>query len=71
MHRVAWKAGVLGAFNAVSVILAVRLTLLLAVAGAFVLAYLAVQQADAYRAVVVLIYAVVVVVPLIWSSVQR
>lgn len=71
VHRAAWKAGVLGALNALSLILAVRLTLLCAVSGAFVLAYLAIQNATPYQSLVLVIYTAVVVVPLIWLAAHK
>jgi hypothetical protein len=64
-HRAAWRAGIIGAFNALTVILAVRLTLLLSVGGAFALAYLALPAADPWKLAVLGVYTVVVVVPLV------
>jgi hypothetical protein len=69
--RAAWKQGLIGALNALSVILAVRLTLLVAVCGAIALAYLALQQADPYRLAALGIYAAVVCVPLVWLAARR
>lgn len=71
VHRGAWKAGVMGAFNVASVILAVRLTLLVAVVGAIALAYLALASTDAFRLGVLAIYALVVVVPLVWLAARQ
>lgn len=71
IHRAAWKAGVLGALNVLSALLAVRLTLLLACAGAFVLCFLTIQTANLAQAMIVLIYTVVVVVPLIALAAYR
>lgn len=61
----------IGAFNVLTLILAVRLTLLVAVCGAISLAYLALSNADPYRLGALLIYAVVVVVPLVWLAARR
>jgi hypothetical protein len=49
-------------------VLAVRLTLLVAVCGAISLAYLALAAATPYTAAVLGIYSVVVVVPLVWLA---
>lgn len=61
----------MGALNVLIVILAVRLTLLVAVAGAIALAYLAVTTADAYRLGALAIYALGVVGPTIWLASRR
>jgi hypothetical protein len=65
VHRSSWKAGLIGTLNALTVILAVRLTLLLSVGGAFFLAYLALPAADPWKLAVLGVYTVVVVVPLV------
>lgn len=67
----AWQAGALGAINVLSVLLAVRLTLLVAVCGAISLAYLALASADPYKLGALAIYSVVVVVPLVWLAARR
>jgi hypothetical protein len=69
--RFAWKQGVMGAFNALALILAVRLTLLLSVVGAFFLAYLALQAAGPYQLGALGIYVAVIVVPLIWLAARH
>lgn len=61
----------LGALSALSSILAVRLHLLLAVVGAFVLAFLAIQTANLAQGMVLLIYTLVVVVPLVALAAYR
>jgi hypothetical protein len=71
LHRSAWKAGVLGALNVVTAVLAVRLILLVCVCGAIALAYLALMQPDPYRLGALAIYAVAVVLPLVWLSARR
>jgi hypothetical protein len=63
IHRAAWKAGVLGAINALSIVLAVRLILLFAVCGAFALAYLGLSSPAGMGILVV--YTVAVVIPLV------
>ena len=67
----AWKAAVFGTVNVLSVLLAVRLTLLVSVCGAIALAYLALTAADPYKLGALGIYSVVVVVPLVWLAANR
>jgi hypothetical protein len=62
---------VIGALNALTVILAVRLTLLVAVCGAIALAYLALQTADPYRLGALGIYTALVVIPLVALAARR
>ena len=71
IERGAWKQGVLGTLNVVSVLLAVRLTLLLSVGGATYLTYLALQNPDPYRLGALAIYAGVVVIPMVWLASRR
>jgi hypothetical protein len=71
MHRAAWRAGIIGAFNALALTLSARLTLLLSVVGAFFLAYLALQAAGPYQLGALGIYVTVVVVPLIWLAARH
>lgn len=68
IHREAWKAGVMGAINVVTALLAVRLILLVSVCGAIGLAYLALAHSDPYQLGALAIYSAAVVVPLIWLS---
>lgn len=68
IHRAAWKAGVLASINVLAIILAVRLTLLVAVIGAIVLAAFAVREPDPWRLGALAIYALVVVVPTVWLA---
>jgi len=68
MARFAWKQAVMGTLNVLTIVLAVRLTLLVAVSGAIALAYLALSAPTPYTAVVLGIYSVVVVVPLVWLA---
>jgi hypothetical protein len=70
-HRVAWKAAVMGAFNVLVVVLAVRLILLVAVCGAISLAWLALQNPDPLRLGALGIYCAAVVIPTVWLSVYR
>ena len=71
IHRAAWKAAVLGALNIATAILAVRLTLLVAVGGAISLTWLALRDPDPYRLGALGVYALVVVVPLVWLAGRR
>lgn len=61
----------MGALNLVAVVLAVRLILLVAVAGAIPLAFLAMQAPDLWRSVTAAVYAVTVICPLVWLSSRR
>ena len=69
--RSAWKQGVLGALNALFVILAVRAILLVAVVGAIILASAVMASPDPWRLGALAIYAAVVVVPTVWLSARR
>jgi hypothetical protein len=70
-HRAAWKAGVIGAFNALAIILAVRLILLVAVIGAFYLTVIAIDRPDPWRMAALAIYCVVTVIPTVWLASRR
>lgn len=61
----------MGALNVVIAVLAVRLILLVCVCGAIALAYLALMQPDPYRLGALAIYAIAVVLPLVWLSSRR
>ena len=71
MHRSAWQAGVLGALNVITAVLAVRLTLLVSVCGASGLAWMALADPDPYRLATLGVYGAVVVLPLIWLTSRR
>ena len=71
MTRSAWRAGVMGALNVLTVVLAVRLTLLVSVCGASFLAWLALVEPDPYRLATLGVYCAVVVLPLIWLVSRR
>jgi len=74
VHRAGWKAGVLGALNVATVILAVRLTLLVSVGGAIWLTWLVCGGAgapDPLRLAALGVYAAAVVVPLVWLASRR
>jgi hypothetical protein len=71
LHRQAWKAGVLGALNALFVILAVRAILLVAVVGAIWMAMIAVDRPDPYRLGALAIYCLATIVPTVWLAARR
>lgn len=61
----------LGAVNVLMYVLAARLILLVAVVGAFVLAYLEVGAADPWRLGVLLIYVSLVCCPLVYLAARQ
>ena len=67
-YRAAWKAGLLASINLLTAVLAVRLTLLVAIVGAIGLAIVVVDRPDPFRLGALAIYAVIVVVPTIWLA---
>jgi hypothetical protein len=71
VHRGAWKAGVMGALNLLAVVLAIRLTLLVAVAGAIYLTIVAANAPDPYRLGAVGIYTLLVVGPMVWLASRK
>jgi hypothetical protein len=71
IHRAAWKAGLLGALNVATAILAARLVVLVAVGGAIVLTWLALAVPDPVRLGALGIYCVAVVIPCIWLAGRR
>ena len=68
IHRAAWKAGVLGAINVLVLVTAVRIIVLVAVSGGIVLASIALGSPDPWRLGVLTIYALAVVVPVVWLA---
>ena len=68
LHRTAWKAGVMGALNVATRVLAARLIVLVGVAGGIALAWLALQEPDPLRLGVLAIYAIFVVGPSVWLA---
>ncbi|HEX3523223.1 MAG TPA: hypothetical protein VHT52_14180 [Stellaceae bacterium] len=70
-HRVAWKAGVMGAFNVLATVLAVRLALLIAIGGAITLTWLALQSPDLVRLAILGVYCGAVVIPTTWLACYR
>lgn len=65
IHRAAWKAGVLGALNLATRILAVRMILMIAVIGAIALTFSALLEHDMFRLIALGIYCAIVVVPVV------
>lgn len=61
----------IGSLNVAATILAVRLILLLATVGAFVLAWMAIQTAQPMQLGAVGLYLAGVVLPLTWLSSRR
>lgn len=68
--RAAWKAGVLGAVNMLAMVLAARLIVLVAVAGAISLTWLALQQPEPMRLGALAIYCVAVVIPTVFLALR-
>lgn len=54
MQRAAWRAGVMGSLNALALVLAARLIVLVAVAGAIALTFSALGHPDSWNTQVVL-----------------
>lgn len=74
VHRAAWKAGVLGAINVLIAVVAARLVLLVAVAGALYLARLALDVPAPIQTPALIMlgtYCATVVLPLVWLASRR
>ena len=72
VHRAAWQAGVMGALNVLTAVLAVRLTLLVSVCGSAGLAYLVLSGVpDPLRVAVLGVYCLAVCLPLVWLAARR
>lgn len=62
----------LAVFKVISQVLAIRLFLLLAVIGAFVLAYIAMQSTDIHTSWVLAIYSALTILPLVtWDIITK
>lgn len=68
IERAAWKQGVLGAMNVAAQILAARLIVLIAVVGGIGLSWQALGDPNPSRAIVLAIYALLVVGPTVWLA---
>lgn len=64
------RGSAIGAFQAVAAMLAVRLLLILALFGAFALAWAALQLGTQQAVVVLVAYAVLVMIPLVYLEVR-
>ena len=64
----AWRAGVLGAINVLTMVLAGRLLVALAVAGSIFLTWLTLGNPDPYRLAALGIYCLLAVVPCVWLA---
>jgi hypothetical protein len=64
---IAWRAGFMGAMSAVALVVAVRMILLVAIAGAIGLAVIF-RDGSPYHLGLLAIYTGAVVVPMIWLS---
>ena len=71
VHRASWKAGVLGAINVLVQVVAVRMIVLVAVSGGIVLASISLGSPDPWRLGVLAIYALAVVIPVVWLASRR
>lgn len=61
----------LGAMSALALVLAVRLALLVAIVGAIVLTYIAIQAPDPWRLGALAVYTALVVLPTTWLASRR
>jgi len=68
IDRAAWRAGMLGAVNFFTMILAARMIVLVAVTGGILLTWRSLEQPDLYRLVALATYCVAVVVPTVFLA---
>jgi hypothetical protein len=68
LNFASYKAGFIGAMNAIAVVVAARMICGLAVCGAIALTYVALQNPDPYRIAILAIYAVGVVGSVVWLA---
>jgi hypothetical protein len=68
MERAAWKAGLLGALSTATALLSQRLIVLVSTVGGIGLTYLGLHDPDAYKLGALAIYAVGVVLPVVWLA---
>jgi hypothetical protein len=64
----AWKSGVLGALNVAALILSVRLILLVAVIGAFLLTWQTLADPQLFRVIATSAFMALTVLPAVWLS---
>jgi hypothetical protein len=70
-ENLAYRAAVIGAVNVLLRILSMRVILLISVVGGIGLAVVVLQQPDVLRLGVLGIYAVAIVIPVIWLASRR
>jgi hypothetical protein len=63
VHRATWRAGMLGAVNVLTALLAARLLVLVSIVGAIGLTWLVMQNPDPYRLIALGGYCLLTVVP--------
>jgi hypothetical protein len=68
VERAAWRAGVIGAVNVASMILAARLIVLISVLGGIVLTWTALADPNGYRLGALAIYSLCVVGSSVWLA---
>lgn len=71
VHRTAWKAAVLGAINVLVLVVSARILVLVSVVGGIVLTATALKDPDPWRLGALAIYAIAVVVPVVWLASRR
>ena len=71
VHRTAWKAAVLGAINVLVLVVSARILVLVSVVGGIVLTSAALTDPDPWRLGALAIYAIAVVVPVVWLASRR
>jgi hypothetical protein len=64
----AYRAGVIGAMDALWSILSARMAVLVAIAGGIGLAWLCLSSPDPYRLGILGIYSALIVIPVIWLA---
>jgi hypothetical protein len=64
----AWRAAFIGTMNAMALVLTARLIVLMAVIGAGILTYIALQNADQYKLIALAIYCGGVVGSTVWLA---
>ena len=71
IHRMAWKAGVMGALNVIAALLAARMIVLVSVSGGIALTWAALGQPDPWRLGALAIYSLAIVVPSVWLASRK
>ena len=70
VQAAAWKAGMLGAFNALALVLAGRFLVLVAIGGEIFLTYMSIGNPDLYRLIALGIYCIFVVCPCVYMAIM-